>query len=193
MLSVKGIEISVNDTFKWNDAIVHRVSSPVAPSKEDFSSPMMARVHHDNRMATRRNHSATHLLQAAMRKIVGEHVQQSGSRVDHASLRFDFTHFKALSEKELESVERLVNEWVLADLPVATVVEDIDKAKSSGAMALFGEKYGEKVRVVSMGTVSKELCGGTHTSSTGQIGLFHIVSEGGDFGRCAPYRGGYGA
>ncbi|HEX7510032.1 MAG TPA: alanine--tRNA ligase [Chitinivibrionales bacterium] len=179
LLSVKGIELAVVDTFKWNDAVVHKVSSPVAPSKEDFSSPMMARVHHDNRMATRRNHSATHLLQAAMRKIVGEHIQQSGSRVDHAVLRFDFTHFKALTEKELDAVEQQVNEWVLSDLPVTTVVEDIDKAKNSGAMALFGEKYGEKVRVVSMGTVSKELCGGTHAASTGQIGLFHITSEGG--------------
>ena len=179
LLSVKGIEMTVDDTFKWNDAIVHKVIASVALSKEDFSSPMMARVLHDNRRATRRNHSATHLLQAALRKIAGEHIQQSGSRVDHSSLRFDFTHFKALSKTEVEAVEQQVNEWVLADLPVITTVEDLDKAKSTGAMALFGEKYGETVRVVTMGTISKELCGGTHTSSTGQIGLFHITSESG--------------
>jgi alanyl-tRNA synthetase len=179
LLSVKGIEMIVDDTFKWNDAVVHKITTPVVPSKEDFSSPMMARVHHDNRKATRRNHSATHLLQAALRKAAGEHIQQAGSRVDHASLRFDFTHFKALSKTELDAIEQQVNEWVLADLPVVTTVEDLDKAKSAGAMALFGEKYGERVRVVAMGGVSKELCGGTHTFSTGQIGLFHITSESG--------------
>jgi alanyl-tRNA synthetase len=177
LLTVKGIELSVDDTFKWNDAIVHKVSCPQALTPEDFSSPLMARVHHDSRSATRRNHSATHLLQAALRKVAGEHIQQAGSRVDHLTLRFDFTHFKALSAEELLSIENQVNEWVLADLPVVTSVEDVEKAKSSGAMALFGEKYGDRVRVVSMGTISKELCGGTHTSSTGQIGLFHITGE----------------
>jgi alanyl-tRNA synthetase len=179
LLSVKGIEMAVEDTFKWNDAIIHKVSSSTPPSKEDFSAPLMARVHHDNRSATRRNHSATHLLQAALRKILGEHIQQSGSRVDQASLRFDFTHFKALSEIDIDAVEQLVNEWVLADLPVRTTIEELNKAKSGGATALFGEKYGERVRVVTMGEISKELCGGTHTSSTGQIGLFHITSEAG--------------
>ena len=177
LLTVKGIEITVEDTFKWNDAIVHKVSCPQQPSPEDFSSPMMARVHHDNRSATRRNHSATHLLQAALRKIAGEHIQQAGSRVDHQALRFDFTHFKALSAEELLAIENQVNEWVLTDIPVQTVVEEVEKAKSSGAMALFGEKYGDRVRVVAMGTISKELCGGTHASSTGQIGLFHLTGE----------------
>ncbi len=177
LLTVKGIELMVDDTFKWNDTIVHKVTSPMALSKEDFSSPMMARVHHDNRAATKRNHSATHLLQAALRKIAGEHIQQSGSRVDQVSLRFDFTHFKALSVEELLAIEQQINEWVLADFPVVTTIEDVEKAKKNGAMALFGEKYGDKVRVVTMGSVSKELCGGTHTSSTGQIGLVRITSE----------------
>jgi alanyl-tRNA synthetase len=177
LLTVKGIEIIVEDTFKWNDAIIHKVSCPQALSPEDFSSPMMARVHHENRSATRRNHSATHLLQAALRKMAGEHIQQAGSRVDHLTLRFDFTHFKALSADELLAIENQVNEWVLSDLPVVTNVEDVEKAKSSGAMALFGEKYGDRVRVVSMGNISKELCGGTHTYATGQIGLFHITGE----------------
>ena len=177
LLTVKGIELAVEDTFKWNDAIVHKVSSPEPLSKEDFSSPMMARVHHDNRSATRRNHSATHLLQAALRKVAGEHIQQAGSRVDQLTLRFDFTHFKALTYEELLAIEEQVNEWILANLPVVTTVEEIEKAKKTGAMALFGEKYGEHVRVVTMGTVSKELCGGTHAASTGQIGLFHITAE----------------
>jgi alanyl-tRNA synthetase len=176
-LTVKGIELAVEDTFKWNDAIVHKISALQALSKEDFSSPMMARVHHDSRSATRRNHSATHLLQAALRKIAGEHIQQAGSRVDHMTLRFDFTHFKALTAEEVVSIEQQVNEWVLADLPIVTTIEETEKAKNTGAMALFGEKYGERVRVVTMGTISKELCGGTHASSTGRIGLFHIISE----------------
>jgi alanyl-tRNA synthetase len=179
LLSVKGIELVVEDTFKWNEAIVHKVKSPQPLSKEEFSSPFYARVDSDDRRATRRNHSATHLLQAALRKIGGEHIQQAGSRVDQNALRFDFTHFKALSSEEIQAIERQVNEWVLADFPITTTIEEVDQAKSSGAMALFGEKYGDKVRVVSMGLVSKELCGGTHASSTGQIGLFHITSESG--------------
>jgi alanyl-tRNA synthetase len=179
LLSVKGTIINVIDTFKWNDAIVHKIVAPAQLTKEDLSSSLMARVNHDIRSATRRNHSATHLLQAALRKTAGEHIQQSGSRVDHLSLRFDFTHFKALTKGGLEAIERQVNEWILTDLPVTTVVEDLASAKSSGAMALFGEKYGDRVRVVTMGNVSRELCGGTHASSTGQIGLFHIVSESG--------------
>jgi alanyl-tRNA synthetase len=177
LLSVKGTELVVEDTFKWNDTIIHKVAAPQALVKEEFSLPFIARIQTEERRAIRRNHSATHLVQAALRKIAGEHVQQSGSRVDPLSLRFDFTHFKALSKDEVIEIEQQVNEWVLADLPVVTTVEDVDKAKATGAMALFGEKYGDKVRVVTMGPVSKELCGGTHTSSTGQIGLFHITSE----------------
>jgi alanyl-tRNA synthetase len=177
LLSVKGTELVVEDTYKWNDTIIHKVAAPQALVKEEFSSPFIARIQTEERRAIRRNHSATHLVQAALRKIAGEHVQQSGSRVDPLSLRFDFTHFKALSKDEVIEIEQQVNEWVLADLPVVTTVEDVDKAKATGAMALFGEKYGNKVRVVTMGPVSKELCGGTHTSSTGQIGLFHITSE----------------
>jgi alanyl-tRNA synthetase len=177
LLTVKGIELAVEDTFKWNDAVVHKVSALQTLSKEDFFSPMMARVLHDHRSATRRNHSATHLLQAALRKIGGEHIQQAGSRVDNFALRFDFTHFKALTAEELMAIEDQVNEWVLSDFPITTTIEDVEKAKNMGAMALFGEKYGDRVRVVTMGGISKELCGGTHASATGQIGLFHITSE----------------
>jgi len=177
LLTVKGIELFVSDTFKWNDTIVHKVIAPSPLTKEEFSASLYARVTHDKRQATRRNHSATHLLQAALRKFAGEHIQQSGSRVDHEILRFDFTHYQALSCNELTAIEQQVNEWILADVPVVTTVEDVASAKSSGAMALFGEKYGDMVRVVSMGQVSKELCGGTHVDSSGQIGLFHIIAE----------------
>jgi len=129
------------------------------------------------RSATRRNHSATHLLQAALRAALGDHVQQSGSRVGPDGLRFDYTHFKAPTNDELRRVEEMVNEWILGNLPVSTAVKNTDEAKREGAMALFGERYGDSVRVVSMGSVSKELCGGTHVRATGDIGLFHITAD----------------
>jgi alanyl-tRNA synthetase len=156
---------------------VHRICADTSFPVSELKKPLTAHVNADLRNHTRRNHSATHLLQAALRSVLGDHVQQSGSRVGPDSLRFDFTHFKALSSEELSTVEKQVNEWILADLPVATDIQDTESAKKQGAMALFGEKYGEKVRVVSMGRVSKELCGGTHVASTGQIGLFHIATE----------------
>jgi alanyl-tRNA synthetase len=175
--TASGKKMSVIDTVKWNDLMVHRVQTDTPIIKDDLSLPLTASINAEQRNATRRNHSATHLLQAALRKVLGDHVQQSGSRVDRQSLRFDFTHFKAMTKDEIASVERQVNEWVLADLPVATVVKDPETAKKEGATALFGEKYGDKVRVVSMGAVSKELCGGTHVAATGRIGLFHIIEE----------------
>ncbi|MFW6253415.1 MAG: alanine--tRNA ligase [Chitinivibrionales bacterium] len=172
-----GSILTVGDTFKWNDMSVLKVHArepfPVSRLAEEFE----AQVFSVKRNATRRNHSATHLLQAALRQVIGEHVQQSGSRVDPEGLRFDFTHFTQLSEGEKNRIEELVNEWILADLPVDTKISTAEQAKEEGATALFGEKYGEMVRVVSMGEVSKELCGGTHVNSTGQIGLFHILSE----------------
>ena len=172
-----GRVLSVTDTIKWNDTTVHVVKADAAIDASELSAPLLAVIRPDLRSHTRRNHSATHLLQAALRATLGAHVQQSGSRVSPGSLRFDFTHHKALTVGELRAVEKQVNEWVLADLPVVTVVKPTDEAKKDGAMALFGEKYGENVRVVSMGNVSKELCGGTHVSSTGTIGLFHITVE----------------
>jgi alanyl-tRNA synthetase len=156
---------------------VHIVKSDTPFDAEELKKPLHAEIRPDERGHTRRNHSATHLLQAALRKVLGTHVQQSGSRVAPESLRFDFTHHKAVSSDELRKVEELVNEWVLADYPVTTVVKSTDEAKKEGAMALFGEKYGESVRVVSMGSISKELCGGTHVTATGTIGLFHITAE----------------
>ena len=126
-----------------------------------------------------KNHSATHLLQKALKEVLGSHVEQKGSLVTADRLRFDFAHFTAMTAEELEKVENLVNEKIQEGLEVHTDVMDIEEAKKSGAMALFGEKYSQEVRVVSMGDFSKELCGGTHVANTSAIMLFKIVSESG--------------
>jgi alanyl-tRNA synthetase len=132
----------------------------------------------ERRAAISRAHSATHLLHSALRKVLGDHVHQAGSLVEPDVLRFDFTHYTSITQEELRAVEDTVNEAVLAGLEVSTVEMSVDEAKKSGATALFGEKYGSSVRVVSMGEVSRELCGGTHLSNTAKVGSFHIVSEG---------------
>lgn len=177
MMTASGKQIVVTDTFKWNDLIIHRASCSQILTKDDLSAPLEASIDTALRQATRRNHSATHLIQAALRKVLGTHVQQSGSKVDPQGLRFDFTHFKALTNEEIITVEKMVNEWILMDIPLTTEIKDLQQAKAEGATALFGEKYSDKVRVVSMGDVSKELCGGTHVGSTGQIGSLHIIEE----------------
>jgi alanyl-tRNA synthetase len=138
-----------------------------------------ARVDEAARRATTLNHSATHLLHAALRRTLGDHVAQKGSLVEPDRLRFDFSHFEALSREQIEEIEVLVNDQIRANAPVETAVMSYDEARSVGAMALFGEKYGDRVRVLTIGEFSKELCGGTHAGRAGDIGLMKIVSEGG--------------
>ena len=129
------------------------------------------------RNSTMRNHTAAHLLQAALRETLGTHVEQAGQLVNATSMRFDFTHFSALTGKELAAVESKINEIILSAQPVTSTEMPIEEAKKAGAMALFGEKYGDVVRVVKAGDFSTELCGGTHANNTGKLGLFKIVSE----------------
>ncbi len=136
-------------------------------------------VNSGNRADTCKNHSATHLLQKALREVLGSHVEQNGSYVDGERLRFDFSHFAAMTQEELAKVEAMVNEKIAENIPVVTEVMGIEDAKKTGAMALFGEKYGETVRVVKMGDFSTELCGGTHVANTGMISTFKILSENG--------------
>ena len=154
---------------------VHRVKmiGPVKPG-----DTVIARVDAPARHATMRNHTGTHLLHAALRTVLGSHVKQAGSVVEPSRLRFDFTHYTAMDPDELAEVERLMNEQILANEEVHTDVMDLDQALSTGAMALFGEKYGDRVRVVSIDSFSKELCGGTHVARTGDIGICKIVYEG---------------
>jgi alanyl-tRNA synthetase len=160
--------------------IAHRIRWAWPP--QDFvlrvGDLISAEVDEDVRGATMRNHTATHLLHAALRKTLGTHVKQAGSLVAPDRLRFDFTHYAALDEQDLLDIEDLVNEHILKNEVVATEEKDLDSAVASGAMALFGEKYADKVRVLSINDFSKELCGGTHVRRTGDIGLFKIISEG---------------
>ena len=154
---------------------VHRAKI-VGPMKE--GETVIARVDPQARHSTMRNHTGTHLLHAALRTVLGTHVKQAGSVVEPSRLRFDFTHYTAMDADELAEVERLMNEQILMNREVTTNVMDLDQALSTGAMALFGEKYGDKVRVVSIADFSKELCGGTHVGRTGDIGVSKIVYEG---------------
>jgi len=173
----EGVIINVTDTKKpIEDLTVHEVK--VEKGTLQVWTKLTARVNEENRRATMRNHTATHLLQSALRAVLGEHVKQAGSLVEPERLRFDFTHFSALSEEEMDAIEDFVNEKVLQNIPVQTEEMEIDEAIARGATALFGEKYGERVRVVQAPTVSMELCGGTHVRSTGEIGTFIITSEG---------------
>jgi alanyl-tRNA synthetase len=155
--------------------IVHRVH--VEQGSLAVGDAVHAEIDAGWRLSVRRNHTATHLLHAALREVVGPHVKQAGSLVAPDRLRFDFTHFAGLSGEALADIESLVNRKVLENLPVETEVLDIDQALARGAMALFGEKYGQQVRMVAMGDFSLELCGGTHTASTGQVGLVKLTGE----------------
>jgi alanyl-tRNA synthetase len=166
----------VENTYKpAPGAVVHRVH---AFSQIKEGDVLTAKVDRPLRESTMRNHTATHLLHAALRKVLGTHVKQAGSVVEPGRLRFDFTHYTALDPQELAEVERLANEEVLKNIEVHTDIMDLEMALNTGAMALFGEKYGSEVRVVSIEGFSKELCGGTHVRRTGDIGLCKIVYEG---------------
>ncbi len=167
----------VLDTQKQGESYLHigRLLTGELQAKQEVE----ALVDEDQRQATARHHSATHLLHAALRQVLGDHVQQKGSLVDHQRLRFDFAHFEAVTAEQLLQIEDLVNEQILANSAVQTELMSMDAAKAAGAMALFGEKYGDQVRVLSMGSdnFSVELCGGTHVGRTGDIGLLKIVLE----------------
>ena len=167
-------EIKVSDVKKENDVFIHigKLISGEINEKE-----YTAVIDQENRKNIARNHTATHLLHKALREVLGEHIQQKGSFVHPDHLRFDFTHFQQVSKHELDIVEKAVNTQIRKCIPLTAEIQNIDAAKKAGAVALFGEKYDEKIRVVSIGDYSKELCGGTHLAYTGEIGLFKITSE----------------
>jgi alanyl-tRNA synthetase len=178
VLRKQGGVFRVLDTRKQGEgAIIHL--GELTQGAIGLGDQVEALVDHERRAATRLNHSATHLLHAALREVLGDHVQQKGSLVDPERLRFDFSHFQPLSAAELQRIENRVNQQIRANADVETRIMSIDQAKDAGAMALFGEKYGDVVRVLSIGDFSVELCGGTHARRAGDIGLFKIVSEAG--------------
>ena len=180
----KGVICTADGTFKVEDTLkllggkvghVGKMTSGMIKSGDKVTLSVDA----DLRGKTCKNHSATHLLQKALREVLGTHVEQAGSYQDAERTRFDFSHFQAMTAEEIAKVEKIVNDEIAADLEVRTDVMTVEEAKKTGAMALFGEKYGEKVRVVSMGEFSKEFCGGTHVKHTGEIAAFKIISESG--------------
>ena len=176
VLSAQGLSLDVVDTTKHEGVVLHR--AVVTQGALAVGDTVTAQVDARRRRAIMRNHTAAHLLQAALRKVLGSHVEQAGQLVNDRHVRFDFTHFSALNPQELAQVELLVNEEILGAVPVTVREMGIEEARQSGAMALFGEKYGDVVRVVSVEDgFSKELCGGTHMDNTARLGLFKIVSE----------------
>ena len=169
----KEMRFSVEEAFRDGETIIHKGKL----ISGDIEENVVAKIDVNRRIATARNHTATHLLQAALRELLGEHCHQSGSLVEPERLRFDFSHSKPLTDEELLEVERLVNDSILSDIPVDIYECPYEEAMEKGAMALFSEKYDEIVRVVEVPGVSRELCGGTHINRTGEIGMFIIISE----------------
>ncbi len=176
LITTADAEFEVEDTIKLQGGKIGHVGI-VTKGMFKADETVHLAISKDKRGDTRKNHSATHLLQKALRLVLGSHVEQAGSFVNEERLRFDFTHFSALTKEEISKVEALVNEQIQSALPVNTNIMTIEEAKKTGAMALFGEKYGDSVRVVTMGEFSKELCGGTHVANTSSILIFKIISE----------------
>ena len=177
VIKTDNVTLEVTATAKTPDGVVLHIARFISGDSIALGDKVHAQIDVEKREATRRNHTAAHLLQAALRKHLGSHVEQAGQLVNSEEMRFDFTHFSALSGDELKAIEREVNEVILKGIPVETREMPIEEAKKLGAMALFGEKYGDVVRVVSAGDFSVELCGGTHADNTAKLGLFKIVSE----------------
>ncbi|WP_405423402.1 alanine--tRNA ligase [Pantoea stewartii] len=177
VLKGNNVEFQVQDTQKYGQAIGH--IGKVSSGQLRIGDRVEAVVDEARRARIRLNHSATHLMHAALRQVLGEHVAQKGSLVNDKYLRFDFSHFEAMKPQEIRQVEDIVNAQIRRNLPVETDVMDLEAAKAKGAMALFGEKYDQRVRVLTMGDFSIELCGGTHAARTGDIGLFRIQAESG--------------
>jgi len=167
----------VEDTQKQNDVYLH--VGRLLGGELSTGDKVNTRIDEDYRQAVMLNHSATHLMHAALRQVLGEHVQQKGSLVDNEKLRFDFSHYQPLDAAEISAIETLVNDQIRGNLKTRAELMDMEGARNSGAMALFGEKYGDVVRVLRIGSDSIELCGGTHVSRAGDIGLFKIVYESG--------------
>ena len=174
-LSNDNVEIDVVDTKKADGVYIHMCK--ITSGEIKVGDTVVCGVDKARREAIKRNHSSVHMLQAALRQVLGTHVEQAGSYVDEKIGRFDFTHFQALTKEEIKRVEALVNEAILSGITVETIETDIETARKNGAMALFGEKYGKVVRMVKMGDFSTELCGGTHLDNTAKAGMFKIISE----------------
>jgi len=175
LLTRDSVKFRVEDTQKQGDVYLH--IGHLRTGQLEVGDTLLAAIDEDHRRAVILNHSATHLMHAALRQVLGDHVQQKGSLVDAEKLRFDFSHYQPLSGDEIEQIEIMVNDQVRMNLPTSAALMDMDAAKATGAMALFGEKYGETVRVLKIGSESVELCGGTHVQRTGDIGLFKIIVE----------------
>ncbi len=176
-VTADGVLLNVTDTKKTEGVYLHLCT--VADGAVNVGDTLTLSVDSLRRAAIRRDHSSAHLLQSALRKVLGDHVAQAGSYVDEHRMRFDFTHFAAMTAEEIKKTEAIVNEYIFAALPVHANVMPIEEAQKSGAIALFGEKYGKEVRVVKMGDISTEFCAGTHVDNTSNIGVFHILSESG--------------
>lgn len=178
LLTAENFEMKVSDVKKGNNGTIIHIGQ-VTKGSIKVGETVVSEVARARRLDIARNHSATHLLQKALRMVLGDHVEQAGSQVDDQRLRFDFTHFQSLTADELQKIEAIVNKQIYEPVDIEVLNTSIAEARNMGAMALFGEKYGNEVRVVKMGDFSLELCGGTHLNNTAEVGMFKIVSEGG--------------